>query len=134
MRVVLDTNVLISGVLNPHGPPGRILDAAVAGRLKLLHDDRILAEYRAVLLRPAFGFTSRDVDALLDFMVAAGEPVSAAPLLVVLPDPSDLPFLEVATTARVDALVTGNVRHFRPLRGRHTVPVFSPTEFLERLS
>jgi putative PIN family toxin of toxin-antitoxin system len=134
MRVVLDTNVLVSGVLNPHGPPGRILDAAVAGRLKVLYDDRILAEYRAVLLRPVFGFTPRDVDALLDFMVAAGEPVSAAPLRVVLPDPSDLPFLEVAATAWADALVTGNARHFRPRRGRHTVPVFSPAEFLERLS
>ena len=57
MRVVVDTNVIVSGILNPHGPPGRVVDALLSGNNSALHDDRILSEYREVLLRPTFGFS-----------------------------------------------------------------------------
>jgi putative PIN family toxin of toxin-antitoxin system len=97
MRVVIDTNVIVSGVLNPHGPPGRILNAVLSEAITALYDDRILSEYREVLLPPAFGFSSSDVEILLDFVESAGEHVSAEPLTLMLPDPNDLPFLEVAT-------------------------------------
>jgi uncharacterized protein len=55
MRVVVDTNVLVSGVLN-RGPPGRIVDAIVAETFTVLYDDRILGEYRDVLARPVLDF------------------------------------------------------------------------------
>lgn len=129
-RVVVDTNVLVSGVLNPHGPPGRIVDAILAGAITALHDDRILHEYRAVLSRPTFGFRTLDVEALLVWIELEGEPIAAPSLKVTLPDPSDLPFLEVAAAGLADALVTGNVKHFRPKRGRHDVVVATPAAFL----
>lgn len=91
---VLDTNVLVSGLLNPHGPPGRIVDLLLAGSLQLLFDDRILDEYREVLLRPRFGFAPEEVTALLDLLVAEGEPVLAEALGLELSDPGDVPFLE----------------------------------------
>lgn len=72
----------------------------------LLHDDRILSEYRDVLLRPKFGFSRSDVEVLLDFVESAGEHISAEPLSLT-PDPNDLPFLEVATSGSADALITG---------------------------
>lgn len=134
MRVVIDTDVLVSGVINPHGPPGRILDAVLAGTITVLHDDRIMSEYRAVLVRPAFGFQRADVDRLVDFIGLAGEPTVAQHLTVVLPDAIDLPFLEVAAGGRADALVTGNVKHFKPRRGRHSVEVCTPADFLRRLT
>ena len=56
MRIVLDTNVLVSGLLNPDGAPGRLLDLILGGRLQILYDDRILGEYSDVLARPQFGF------------------------------------------------------------------------------
>jgi len=130
MRVVIDTNVMVSGVLNPHGPPGRIVNALLSETVTVLHDDRILSEYREVLLRPTFRFPLADVDVLLDFVESAGEHVSAQPLSLVLPDPNDLPFLEVATSGRADALITGNIKHFRPRRGQHRVLVTTPAEFL----
>lgn len=132
MRVVVDTNVLVSGTLNPHGAPGRIVDALLAEAITALHDDRILSEYREVLLRPAFGFRRSDVEALLDFLESAGEHVSAEPLALVLPDPDDLPFLEVATSGSADALITGNVRHFKPRRGQVRVAITTPADFLRR--
>ena len=130
MRVVVDTNVLVSGIINPHGPPGRIIDLVVARTLTALHDDRILSEYREVLLRPLFSFNKADVDSLLEFIELAGEHISASPVGAKLPDPSDLPFLEVAIAGSADALVTGNAKHFKPLRGRHAISVVSPAELL----
>ena len=52
IRVVLDTNVLVSGLLSEHGPPGLIVDLVFAGELALVYDARLLAEYRDVLVRP----------------------------------------------------------------------------------
>jgi uncharacterized protein len=132
MRVVIDTNVIVSGVLNPHGPPGRIVSALSSETITVLHDDRILSEYREVLLRPTFGFARSDVEGLLDFVESTGEHVNAEPLSLVLPDPNDLPFLEVATSGAADALITGNIRHFKPRRGRHNVLVTTPADFLRR--
>jgi uncharacterized protein len=130
MRVVIDTNGLVSGVMNPHGSPGRVVDSIVSQAISVLYDDRILLEYRDVLLRPFFGFQAADVNALVDFIEFSGEQTNAGPANVVLPDPTDLPFLEVAIAASAYALVTGNLKHFKPVRGRHSVSILSPAELL----
>lgn len=118
MRVVIDTNVMVLGVLNPHGPPGRIVNALLSETIIVLYDDRILSEYREALLRPTFHFPRADVEVLLDYLESTGEHVSAAPLSLVLPDSNDLPFLEVATSGGADVLITGNIKHFKPRRGQ----------------
>jgi putative PIN family toxin of toxin-antitoxin system len=131
LRIVLDTNVIVSGLLNPEGNPGRIVDLLLAGEVTLLVDDRILAEYRAVLRRSKFGLGAADVSDFLDLLEAASERVAAAPLGVRLPDASDRPFLEVAVAAGADVLVTGNIRHFR-VPHPSPIGVESPTEFVRR--
>lgn len=128
MRVVIDTNVLVSGLLNPHGAPGRIVDLMLAGDLVPLFDDRVLSEYRDVLHRPRFAFDADEVEALLDYIETFGEHVVAGPLAVTLPDADDLPFLEVAEAARADALMTGNTRHFVPISGKTSVTIMAPGE------
>jgi uncharacterized protein len=133
VRIVLDTNVLVSGLLSPHGAPGQVLDLLVAGEITLIFDDRILAEYREVARRPRFGFRVEDVSRVLDLIRATGEHVVGRPMAVTLPDGSDLPFLEVAAAGRADALVTGNARHFVPIGGHHSVPVLSPRALLDAL-
>ncbi len=134
MRVVIDTNVLVSGIINPHGPPGRIVDAILSETITALYDDRILSEYREVLMRPIFGFDSTDVETILDFIEAAGEHITAGEVDVILPDSTDLPFLEVAMAGAADALISGNLKHFKPRRGQHNVDVSTPAEFLRRLT
>ncbi|CAN5902596.1 putative toxin-antitoxin system toxin component, PIN family [soil metagenome] len=130
MRIVLDTNVLVSGLLSPGGPPGRIVDLVTALRVLVLHDDRILAEYREVLARPRLGIRTVEAAAVLDLVERDGILVSAPPLAIDLPDPDNLPFLEVAIAGRADALVTGNERHF-VLSGREPpIPVTNPASFL----
>ena len=134
MRVVIDTNILVSAAINPHGSPARVVDAVLAESLTVLHDDRILSEYREVLMRPIFGFNHSDIDTLLGFIEFTGEHVSTRELGVILPDPSDLPFLEVAAAGNAEALITGNLGHFKAKRGRHDVFICTPAEFLKRLS
>lgn len=130
MKIVLDTNVLVSGLLSPGGPPGRILDLVTSGRVLLLFDDRILAEYRDVLARPRLRIPPVEAAGILDLIERDGLLTVAAPLAAELPDPDDLPFLEVAVAGQVDALVTGNVRHFSPAPGLIEVPVLAPAAFL----
>jgi uncharacterized protein len=130
LRVVLDTNVLVSGLLSPYGPPGEIARLVSSGSVVLCLDARILAEYEAVLSRPRFAFDPDAVAALLDYIDFRGEVVAAPPLAKRLPDPDDEPFLEVAVASRADCLITGNVRHF-PAPGRAGATVLTPAEFLE---
>lgn len=128
MIVVLDTNVLVSALLSPFGHPARVLDLVLAGEVDSAHDDRTLAEYRAVLRRERFGFDPGAVDDLLRFLTTEGTPVIARPWPGALPDPDDLPFLEVAAAAAA-TLVTGNVRHF-PAEHVQPVPVMTPAAFV----
>ena len=130
MIVVLDTNVLISGVLKPYSPAASILRMLVEGVIQPAYDLRILAEYREVLSRPKFSFDREVVKPLLDQIEEEGVLISASPLKSPLPDPADEPFLEVAVAAAAAALVTGNRRHF-PRRSYGAVKILSPSEFLE---
>ena len=110
-KVVVDTNVLVSRTLTPHGAPARVVDAVLAGEAMACYDRRILGEYREVLSRPRFGFDREEIDSLLAQVTADGLPVIPSPSAMDLPDESDRPFVEVAETA--DAwLVTGNLKHF----------------------
>jgi putative PIN family toxin of toxin-antitoxin system len=132
MLVVLDTNVLVSALLSPFGPPARVPDLALGGEIRLAYDDRVMAEYREVLARPKFGFSPEDVADVLAFLEGDGEPVTALPLSCELPDADDLPFLEVAAHAEA-TLVTGNTAHY-PASFRGAVVVLTPAEFLNRRS
>lgn len=130
MRIVLDTNVLVSGLLSPYGPPGEIVRMVSSGAVILCVDARLLSEYDDVLARPKFGFDPDSVAALLDYIDFRSEVVVSAPLDRRLPDPDDEPFLEVASAGRADCLVTGNLAHFPPdmIVG---VTVLSPARFID---
>ena len=134
MRIVLDTNVVVSALLSPLGAPAQLLRMVLRGDLAFLYDERIIAEYREVLGRPKFDFDPAAVVEVVQQLERAGELVLAEPLPVELPDPEDLPFLEVAVAGRADALVTGNPRHYRPRRGQVTMVITSPSELMARLT
>jgi len=132
LKIVLDTNVLVSGILSPNGPPAAVLRALLTERVTLCFDERIVSEYRAVLTRTKFSFDRDLVDELIGFLEAAGSPTLAAPLLVTLPDPWDQMFIEVAVAGGADFLVTGNLKHF-PEELSLGVRVVSPRVFLDAL-
>jgi putative PIN family toxin of toxin-antitoxin system len=128
MLVVLDTNILVSALLSPFGPPARVLDMALSGDIRAAYDDRLMAEYREVLARAKFSFAPEDVATVLAYLEADGERVTARPLPCVLADPDDLPFLEVAAQAEA-VLITGNTAHY-PETVRGEVRVVAPGEFV----
>lgn len=132
MKAVLDTNVLVSGMINAHGAPGRIVDLLRAGALQPVVDDRIFAEYADVLAREELQpyFTRTDRTVILDFLRQNAEQVAAHTVITDLPDPGDCPFLEIALAAEAP-LVTGNKKHF-PADKRRGSLVLSPAEFLTR--
>ncbi len=130
MKIVLDTNVIVSGLLSPYGAPGAIVRMVSDHTLRLCYDARIFSEYDEVLTRPKFGLASEHVAAFLEQIKIRGEQVIAKPLPKPLPDASDQAFLEIALVAQAECLVTGNLKHF-PKALCQRMKVFSPADFLE---
>ncbi len=130
MRIVLDTNVLVSGIITPFGNAARILDMIVLGEIQALYDDRILEEYREVLHRAKFAFEKSVVDDFLALIESEGAKVTATPLNEEFIDEDDIPFLETAITGLADVLITGNKRHFKGKTIRQ-VKIMTPDEFLK---
>jgi putative PIN family toxin of toxin-antitoxin system len=132
LRIVLDTNVLVSGLRSPYGAPADVLRMVVGGTVTLCVDARILVEYEQVLARPRFGFVPDAVDALIGFIETEGEHVVAPPWRVPLPDPDDAPFLEVALAGRAACLVTGDLAQV-PVAARGGVEVRTPAAFVDSM-
>jgi putative PIN family toxin of toxin-antitoxin system len=129
MRIVVDTKVLIAGLLSAAGPFGWIVEAVLAGDLELAFDAAIRQEYEEVMRRPGFRFAPARIDEILAALDHFGFVVIAAPPWpIALPDPDDEPFLAVAQASE-SVLVTGNLRHF-PVRGRGEVAVLNPRELM----
>jgi uncharacterized protein len=110
MKVVLDTNVVVSGLLTSNGVPAKILNLALSGAIQVSHDARILAEYVDVLARPRFKFDPARVAEVVAKLRDDGLAVDSSECSgLQLPDADDEPFLSVALAARADFLITGNL-------------------------
>ena len=133
MKVVVDTNVLVSGLLSPYHAPAHVVRMIAANELQLCYDARIITEYRQVLRRLLFRFDPQQIEALLQHIRFFGITASPNPLPFRLPDPSDEPFLETAIAEKVEFLITGNVKHFVHKHDTK-VKVVSPREFIEQYS
>ena len=129
MKVVLDTNVLVSGLLSPYGPCGEIVRMMTGGAIQVCHDARILAEYGEVLRRPLFRRDPAELASVLDYLESAGQSAASAPLSRPLPDKDDEAFLEVALGAGARCLITGNMKHY-PEKLKMGVRVLSPAQFI----
>jgi len=128
MKVVVDTNVLVSGIINPHARPAHVLNLVLDGKLTLCIDSRIYDEYERVLLSPKFSFPKEYVKILLDFIKRKSVFVVPLPLRTDPLDESDLPFLEVAFSAKAP-IITGNRKHFENVKG---IEIYTPSEFIEK--
>jgi putative PIN family toxin of toxin-antitoxin system len=131
VRIVLDTNVVVSGLLSGARPPGQILDRVVTGEFHPCVDDRLLAEYDDVLHRPRLKLDPRRVETFLAFVRESAVHVTCPTSDITLPDPDDVALLEVAISAAAQCLITGNLKHF-PEDQRAGVLVMSPAEFIAR--
>jgi putative PIN family toxin of toxin-antitoxin system len=129
MRVVLDTNVALSGVFWG-GPPRRLLDLWLEGALTLLVSLPILDEYRAVFRR--FTPATSEIYAHWDHLfTTAGELVTPLPLASSVRDPKDHIFLEATIGGKAHCLVTGD-KDLLVLNDVRGIPILSPRAFLQR--
>lgn len=132
LLIVLETNVLVSGMLNPKGSPGKILDLMLSNQIPVAYDDRILGEYEEVLMHPELRLDQIKVLAAIDHIELSGKLIESQNLPKEgYTNPDDIMFAEVFITSSADALVTGNLRHYKPLLEQNA-SVLSPTQFLEK--
>lgn len=133
MKIVLDTNVLVSAFLKSRSNPARILRLILQGEIQIIVNEYILSEYFEVLGRPKFDLAPDNVRTVLHIIRLKGITAPALAQSFRLPDTGDEPFLEAALSGKADALITGNKRHF-PKNFCKGQKVLTPKEFLLELS
>ena len=136
MRVVLDTNVVVSALLWG-GTPERLIEAAGDGLLELVTTEALIAELAGILGRAKFAAKLRQKNLLVAEIVARNreiaETVEAAPIEeAALRDPDDAAVLACAIAARADAIVSGD-DDLHALGNYQNIPILTPAECLQRL-
>lgn len=131
LRVVLDTNVLVSGLAFPNSTPGKLVALFRHGLLKVVLSDFILEEVARVL--PRLGplrFTDSEAHEVAEMLRFSAELVKPRGKAKVHPrDPNDLPVLLTLLVSKADFLITGdkNLLELAPY-----YPILSPAAFWER--
>ncbi len=128
-KAVIDTNVIVSSLIQPLGKPAAILDMVMAEEVEPVVNEAVLAEYADVLNRPKFGFPEALVSGFVDYLKAKSTRCLAIPQPETLPDPDDKVFWDLAVTSNA-ILVTGNTKHFPS----NSEIVMTPARFLEHLA
>lgn len=136
LKLVLDTNVLITALCNQGGASHLLVRWALNDRIVLLASPALWLEYETVLKRPDIrlrhGIALEDLDVVLDTLAAHVEPVHLNYLWrPQLRDPNDEMVLETALNAGADALVTINTRDFAEAAKRFTLKLLTPSECIK---
>lgn len=130
MRVILDTNVFVSGVFFS-GPPHQILKAWRDGKLRLVISAEILDEYRRVGQALGEQFPAINLGPFLDLVAATAEmcPAQSLPAPVCV-DPDDDKFLACAVAGKIKVIVSGD-KHLLQVSGYRNISVLKPREFVD---
>ncbi|MFB3920636.1 MAG: putative toxin-antitoxin system toxin component, PIN family [Terriglobia bacterium] len=136
LRAVLDTNVFVSGLINPQGAPAAILRALRSKRFTLISSPPINEEIIEVLSRPSirdrYGLGERIFDVSFILWELA-ELVIDLPVVRVCSDPDDDKFLATADAGRAEYLVSGDVGDLLRLHQYRDVAIISPRQFISLL-
>ena len=138
-RAVLDSSVLVSAFLTPHGSVARLLRDPARSRYELCLSEAILTETAETLLgksklRRYAEYADDDVRAYIRWLLTQAEIVPDTPApRVVLNDPKDDPIIAAAVAAKADYLITGDRAHLLPIGEYQGIRIISPRAFLEIL-
>lgn len=131
MRVVLDTNIFISAVLG--GRLSVIVDEWKAGKFKLIVTDSVVREYLEVINRPKFKILPAEITAITEYLLQNAEFVTAEEEIhLIVTDPTDNKFLEVAVAGKVDLIVSGD-SHILKLKSFRKIPIVTARELISAL-
>ena len=112
MRIVLDTNVIVSALMNTHGTPAKVLSLILNGNIRMLYDNRIIFEYSEVLSRNEFGFNREIINDIMGYFKHEREYINAGHFNIKFSDETDKKFYEVYKSGKANYLITGNKKHF----------------------
>lgn len=131
LKVVLDTNVLVSALLKPDSTPELVVSLILEDFVLLCMSPPVFNEYQEVLNREKFRRLDRNkMKAFLVRLKAKARWVEPKVHLdIILSDPEDNRFLECAVEAQADFLITGNTKHF-PFKRFKKAQITTPAEFL----
>jgi uncharacterized protein len=133
IRVVLDTNILVSALLQPQGLPARTFLMALAGTTaQLCVSGDVYAEYEEVVRRPKFNRDEAVIESALHAIRQNGFWVKPSEKVNVCSDPDDNIFLECAQAARAHYLVSGNLKDF-PAKWANT-QIVTARQFLDAVA
>lgn len=137
MRVVLDTNVVVSGLLFG-GPPGRLLDLGADGTITLFVSAALMAELDEVLQRAKFrrrlARKGSTVEQLIEDYRSIAQPVVPAPLSGAVPgDPDDDAVLACAVAAAAEIITSGD-EHLVSLASYQGIPILRPADAVARVT
>jgi putative PIN family toxin of toxin-antitoxin system len=132
LKVVLDTNVLISAILFG-GKPRQILEKAIRGEIRLCLSEPILEELKGVLRRSKFDYSLEMIQFILTELTGIADFVNPSGTInVVLEDPEDSRILECAVEAKANYIISGD-SHLLKLSRYRNIEVVNAVAFLERL-
>lgn len=136
LQVVVDTNILVSGVIKPQGTIGEVIQRLRRREYTLLLSRATLDEVVAVLHRPKlrikYQLNDRILRATLRLIVLRSELVEPDIQITACRDPNDNQFLEVAISGKADVIVSGD-EDLRILTPYESIPIISPSQFLAML-
>jgi len=133
MRVVIDTGVLVSGLIRPQGTTGEVLLALREGKLTVLYSNETIMEIIDVLGRDKFRLKYHilpdDISALINLIRLRGEVVIPKQKVADCRDPKDDKFLDAALSGNADYLVSGDL-DLLSMNPYQSIPIITPAEFL----
>jgi putative PIN family toxin of toxin-antitoxin system len=136
MRVVVDTNILVSAMIKPRGHIGLILQHLRAGKYILIYSEPILTEIVDVLNRPRirdkYGFAPGDIETFVALLILRGEVVVPKRRITVCRDPKDNMILEAAADGNADKIVSGD-NDLLDLKNFEDIPTLKPTRFVAEI-
>lgn len=141
IRVVIDTNVLVSAILAPNGPPARILKLALQGEFELILSASLIREIQEVIRYPkiiklmkSHGVTLAETDDFIEKLAEVAIKVpDKLPVKAIPDDPKDDMILACAVEGRADCIVSGD-SHLTGLKTFEGIPILSPAIFLRFLA
>jgi uncharacterized protein len=130
MRVILDTNVLISGIFF-NGPPSEILDAWKSSLFQIVFSPQILEEYRNVAESLSNSYPGIGIRPIIDTILLHGEVVFVTERYdPICDDPDDDKFIECALAGNCTLIISGD-KHLLRISGYSGITVLKPREFID---
>ncbi len=136
MRVVLDTNILISALITRNTPPDKLYQAWLRGEIELVISDAQVAEIYDVLSRPRLRrfLDADEADAIAENIATRALIITELPVVNVSPDPKDNPVLASAIAGKAELIVSGDKKHMLDLGEVEGIPIVTARKALELMS